>query len=225
MIKKDKKQSFKNNVYEIDKEKLFNLNSNNDNNNILINSCIINKSNDIFQEIKKKENREIEKPENYDKNNYSFSYQGDNIFIFDMSKNKNIKYEIGFMLTNNGNTDWKVNETYLKTNKTSQIIFNDLKLNPLSRGEFQKVILSLPDLGDFDEGDFNIIFDFCVSNKISGKPIKKVVRIIPDPNKKIINDFRKEFGLSKKDYPDDLIYKTLKTCKFDFNKTFDFLLS
>ena len=129
------------------------------------------------------------------------------------------------MLTNNENTDRKFNETYLKTNKTSQIIFNDLKLNPLSHGEFQKEILSLPDLGDFDEGDVNIIFDFCLSNKINGKSIKIVVRIIPDPNKKIINDFRKEFGLSKKDYPDDLIYKTLKTCKFDFNKTFDFLLS
>ena len=30
------------------------------------------------------------------------------------------------MLTNNENTDRKFNETYLKTNKTSQIIFNDL---------------------------------------------------------------------------------------------------
>ena len=109
------------------------------------------------------------------------------------------------MLPNNGNSDWKVNETYLKTNKTSQIIFNDLKLNPLSHGEFQKVILSFPDLGDFNEGDVNIIFDFCLSNKINGKPIKIVVRIIPELNKKTINDFRKELRLSKEEYPDDLI--------------------
>ena len=109
------------------------------------------------------------------------------------------------MITNNGNTDWKVNETYLKTNKTSQIIFNDLKLNPLSHGEFQKIILSFPDLGDFDEGDVNIIFDSCLSNKINGKPIKIVVRIIPELNKKIFNYFRKEFRLSKEEYPDDLI--------------------
>ena len=33
------------------------LNSNNDNNNILINSCTISKSNDVFQEIKKKKDR------------------------------------------------------------------------------------------------------------------------------------------------------------------------
>ena len=45
--------------------------SNNDNNNILINSCIINKSNDVFQEIKKKEKIEVEKTQNYDKNNLS----------------------------------------------------------------------------------------------------------------------------------------------------------
>ena len=46
--------------------------SNNDNNNILINSYIISKSNDVFQEIKKKEKIEVEKTQNYDKNNYSF---------------------------------------------------------------------------------------------------------------------------------------------------------
>ena len=45
--------------------------SNYDNNNILINSCTINKSNDIFQEIKKKEKIEVEKTQNYDKNNLS----------------------------------------------------------------------------------------------------------------------------------------------------------
>ena len=35
--------------------------SNNDNNNVLINSCTISKSNDVFQEIKKKEKIEVEK--------------------------------------------------------------------------------------------------------------------------------------------------------------------
>ena len=45
--------------------------SNNDNNNILINSCTISKSNDVFQEIKKKEKIEVEKTQNYDKNNLS----------------------------------------------------------------------------------------------------------------------------------------------------------
>ena len=45
--------------------------SNNDNNNILINSYIISKSNDVFQEIKKKEKIEVEKTQNYDKNNLS----------------------------------------------------------------------------------------------------------------------------------------------------------
>ena len=45
--------------------------SNNDNNNILINSYIISKSNDVFQEIKKKEKIEVEKTQNYDKNKLS----------------------------------------------------------------------------------------------------------------------------------------------------------
>ncbi len=68
----------------------------------------------------------------------------------------------------------------------------------MSHGEFQKGILSLPDLGDFDEGDVNIIFDFCLSNKMNEKPIKIVVRIIPEPNKKKLMILEKNLDLVKK---------------------------
>ncbi len=93
------------------------------------------------------------------------------------------------------------------------------------KDHYQKVILSLPELNEFDEGDVNLILDFCVSNKIYGSPIKIVLRIIPDPKNQIIINFRKEFKLSKKDYPDDVILKTLRTCKYNFNKTFEYLIS
>ncbi len=161
---------------------------------------------------------------NYDRNDYSYSYKGKNIFEFDMSK-KNIKYEIDFIILNNNKKDWKENETYLKSNVDSQIKIEDFKLNPLSQDIYQKVILSLPELNEFDEGDVDLILDFCVSNKIYGSPIKIVLRIIPDPKNQIIINFRKEFKLSKKDYPDDVILKTLRTCKYDFNKTFEYLIS
>ena len=85
-------------------------------------------------------------------------------------------------------------------------------------------MLSLPDLDEFYEGDVNLILDFCVSNKIYGPPIKIVLKIIPDPKKKIIIDFRKEYKLSKKDYADEVILKTLKICKNDFPKTFQYLI-
>ena len=168
----------------------------------------------------KVDENKIEKGNN-DRNDYSFSYQGKRNFVFDMSKN--IKHEIEFIIQNK-NIDWKENETYLKSNVESQIKIKDFKLNPLIKEHYQKVVLSLPDLDKFDEGDVNLILDFCVSNKKYGPPIKIVLRIIPDPNKRIIIDFRKEFGLSKKDYPDDLILRTLETCKYDFNKAFEYLI-
>ena len=170
----------------------------------------------------KDDEEKIEKG-NYDRNDYSFSYQGQNIFEFDMSKN--IKYEINFIISNKKNKEWKKNETYLKTNACSQIKIQDFTLDPLSKDDYQKVMLSLPDLDEFDEGDVNLILDFCVSNKIYGPPIKIVLKIIPDPKKKIIIDFRKEYKLSKKDYADEVILKTLKICKNDFPKTFQYLIS
>ena len=70
-----KKKKTKNSHSKIMYVKLIKRNyliSKNDNNNILINSCTISKSNDVFQEIKKKEKTEVEKTQNYDKYNYSF---------------------------------------------------------------------------------------------------------------------------------------------------------
>ena len=175
--------------------------------------------NDIYKY--KADEDKIEKGNN-DRNDYSFSYIGKTNFVFDMSKN--IKHEIELIIQNN-NINWKENETCLKTNEHSQIKIKNLKLKPLTKDDYQKVMLSLPDLDEFDEGDVNLILDFCVSNKIYGSPIKIVLRIIPDPKNQIIINFRKEFKLSKKDYPDDVILKTLRTCKYDFNKTFEYLIS
>ena len=160
---------------------------------------------------------------NYDRNDYSYFYKGENIFEFDMSKNK--EYKINFFIFNNKNKEWKKNETYLKSNIDSQIKIEDIKLNPLIKDHYQQVILSLPELNEFDEGDVTLILDFCVSNKIYGPPLKIILRIIPDPKKRKIINFRKEFQLSKKDYPDDLILRTLEICKYDFNKTFQYLIS
>ena len=56
------------------------------------------------------------------------------------------------------------------------------------KDHYQKVILSLPELNEFDEGDVNLILDFCVSNKIYGPPLKIILRIILDQkNEKLLN--------------------------------------
>jgi phage terminase small subunit len=101
---------------------------------------------------------------------------------------KKNEYKINFLIINNKNKEWKKNETYLKSNIDSQIKIEDFKLNPLNKDHYQKVILSLPELNEFDEGDVNLILDFCVSNKIYGPPLKIILRIILDPkNEKLLN--------------------------------------
>ena len=77
----------------------------------------------------------------------------------------------------------------------------------MNKDHHQKEILSLPELNEFDEGDINLILDFDVSGKIYGPPLKIILRIIPAPKKRKIIEFRKEFGLSEMDYPDERILK------------------
>ena len=77
----------------------------------------------------------------------------------------------------------------------------------MNKAHYQKEILSLPELNEFDEGDINLILDFGVSNKIYGPPLKIILRIIPAPKKRKIIEFLKEFGLSEMDYPDEVPQK------------------
>ena len=160
--------------------------------------------------------------EYYDKNFYSYSFIGgkNKLFEFDQSK-KNIKYEINFAIKNTGKNNWKANETFLKTNENSEFNIVDFKLKPLVKEDYQKVILPIPSLAEMNEGDYDLILDFCVSDKKYGEPLKIKIKILPDEKKKLIDDFRIEYDLSKKDYPDELIYKVLEECRFNKGKAFD----
>ena len=86
----------------------------------------------------------------------------------------------------------------------------------MNKAHYQKEILSLLELNEFDEGDVNLILDFGVSNKIYGPPLKIILRIIPAPKKRKIIEFLKEFGLSEKYFPDERILKILETYKYIF---------
>ncbi len=196
-------------------------------NNYLISK---NKDNLNFQkyidqsEIKPEKETEKKKKiqEYYDKNFYSYSFIGgkNKLFEFDQSK-KNIKYEINFAIKNTGKNNWKANETFLKTNENSEFNIVDFKLKPLVKEDYQKVILPIPSLAEMNEGDYDLILDFCVSDKKYGEPLKIKIKILPDEKKKLIDDFRIEYGLSKEDYPDERIYKVLEECRFNKEKAFN----
>lgn len=69
------------------------------------------------------------------------------------------------LFLNNGDNDWIINKTFLKINENSDLLFNDIKLSPLSIGDFENVNLKIPFINEIDEGIFNIIFDFYVYEK------------------------------------------------------------
>ena len=161
--------------------------------------------------------------EYYDRNFYSYSFKS-KLFEFDQSK-KNIKYEINFAIKNTGKNNWKANETFLKTNENSEFNIVDFKLKPLVKEDYQKVILPIPSLAEMNEGDYDLILDFCVSDKKYGEPLKIKIKILPDEKKKLIDDFRIEYDLSKKDYPDELIYKVLEECRFNKEEAFNRLFN
>ena len=69
------------------------------------------------------------------------------------------------LFLNNGDNDWIINKTFLKINENSDLLFNDIKLSPLSIGDFENVKLKIPFINEIDECIFNIFLIFMFMSK------------------------------------------------------------
>ena len=69
------------------------------------------------------------------------------------------------LFLNNGDKDWIIDKTFLKINQKSDLLFNDIKLSPLSIGDFENVKLKIPFINEIDEGIFNIFLIFMFMSK------------------------------------------------------------
>ena len=181
--------------------------------------------NNQMENIQKRNEIEYQRNEAYNKNLYCFECQFQNNGIYEFDLSKKIKPEITFRIKNNGNKDWKENETFLKTNKNSQLVINDYKLNALRRGEAKWINLNIPSINEISDGNYNIFLDFCVNNQIYGEPIKIVVKILPDEKLLKINQFRNIYALDEQTYPDEKIGNVLKKNKNNFEKAFNDLFN
>ncbi len=159
-------------------------------------------------------------------NLYNFNCQFKNNGIYEFNKLINFKPKISFLIKNIGNIDWKENEIFLKTNKNSQLKFNDCKLSPLNKEEIQKISLTMPSINKFKDGNYNIILDFCANNQIYGEPIKFKVKIFQDENILVkIIDFTTKFDLDEKEFPNEKVLEALKRNNFDYYKTFQYIFN
>jgi hypothetical protein len=193
------------------------------NNNILLSMPIQIKNNDANNQIPKVEQRnqmEYQRNEIYNKNLYNFVCEFPNNGVYEFNLSKRIKPEIIFNIKNIDNKDWRENEMFLKTNKNSHLKINDYKLNSIRKGESKRINLYIPSINEITDGTYNIILDFCVNNKIYGEPIKFKVKIIQDENLLKIIEFRNNYQLSEKEYPNEKILNLLKKNKFDYEKAF-----
>ncbi len=159
------------------------------------------------------------------KNLYQFNCEFKNNGIYEFYKLNDFKPKVSFLIRNIGNVEWKENEIFLKTNKNSQVFIKDYKLSPLNKEETQKISLTFTSINKIKEGNYNIILDFCVNNKIYGEPIKFKVKIIPDENLLKIIEFRNNYQLSEKEFPNEKILNLLKKHNFNFDETFSDLFN
>jgi hypothetical protein len=128
-----------------------------------------------------------------------------------------IEYKV--MLKNNGNLEWPANRTKLINDKDSDIKCEDIILNNLHKDENQTISIKLK-FNEAEDGMKKSIFHFSVDNINYGEPLILYLNIKED---ELLKSFREEFGLSKNDYPNDMLRSALIKNNNDKGKAFESL--
>ncbi len=161
------------------------------------------------------QNKEI-----YNKNISLFSCELENNGIYIFDKSQRFRPEVSFIIKNISQKDWE-RDIYLKTNDNSQLKIEKYKLFSLKKDQYQTVTLKIPSINEISEGDYELLLDFYASNKRFGEPIKLLIRILPDINQLRIQEFRKQFDFSPKEFSDKFILDLLSKNNFNFEKAFN----
>ena len=133
--------------------------------------------------------------------------------------------KIEIILKNNGNQIWPEGNTKLKFDKTSDIIGNEIILDPQAPGEQKSYGIYFNIIGNDFSGEYKSYLWFCINDLNYGE--KLIIRLIFEIKKeeldKIqdkIDEFRGLYCLGKEDYSDLQIYKCLIKNNFDYSSAF-----
>ena len=129
-----------------------------------------------------------------------------------------VKIEI--TLKNDGEEPWPKNKTKLIYDEESYFLNEDILLKPQKPGEEEKYEIVLKNLGNLKVREYNCILSFGVGLK-SLKFFGEKIFLKLNVKEEAIGKFRKEFGLSEKEFSDEKILEVLKENYFDFYKAFD----
>ena len=188
------------------------------------------------EESKKEKEEELEEENNNkkeepleEKKEYSYEYINKNsLSVYKYVGETEANIEI--VLKNNGIINWPENDTKLIYDKSSDLISNDIKLDPLAPNEEKSYQIKLKGLKKYKVGEYNCFFSFCINGEKLGEKITLTL-ILREKEKnddlvkhqQEINDFRDTFGLEKEDYSDAKLLETLKKHDFDFESAFSSL--
>ena len=184
---------------------------------------------EIKEERGKNININLKKESLEEKKEYSYEYINEtssSIYKYVGVEEVNIK----IILKNNGIKKWPENHTKLLYGKNSDLISNDIKLDPLAPNEEKEYQIKLKDLKKYKVGEYNCFFSFCINEKILGKKITFTLKLCEEKknddineHQQEINDFRNTFCLSKSDYSDEKLFELLKKANYDVESAFSSL--
>ena len=174
-----------------------------------------------------------EEYEKDDNDNYSYKYLPNDEKIDLIIKEGQDKAQIEINLKNDGEKDWPAGMTKLVFNNDSYLKGDDITLKNIKSGEQDKVIIVFKNINKCEIRECNAILSFEVKGKEYGEKLILKINInkMEDEEEeeekeeeenyqKKIEEFRKEYTLSKDDYTDQRILELLKKKDFDFAKTF-----
>ena len=225
IIKKDNKD----NIIDKIKGKSNIKNNINDNSN-RINNLEIKKK---HQKDDKKNNNPItEKSDNNQDINrinkdIQYSYEITNIislssYIYEGTEETSIE----IILKNNGEYPWPLNSTKLICDKESKFIGNEIKIDPLNKGEEKKYKIIFKNLEKNPIGEYVCYYWFYANGKPFGEKITLRINIKEKGEEEIekykdkIKEFRDNYDLSVDEYSDERLLECLKENEFEFEATF-----
>ncbi len=194
------------------------------------------KNDDYYKEITEKIDYETKDDLEKDFNNESIIYEHadeneDSKYIYQTDKtiyikrflqNSTSKITFDISIKNIGKNKWS-DDTKLYCDKQSDLRCPEIKIKPLKPNASDNVLCIFEGIEQIAVGKYTINLNFIVDEIIYGKPIKIFLLCEEDKELKKVNEFRKEYALSKKDYTDETLKKILKDHNWDFQQTFDYI--
>ena len=119
-----------------------------------------------------------------------------------------LKLEI--ILNNTGTSQWPLNKVKLIANEQKNLKGEEIVLEPQKPCEKKKYIAIFNELKRYPAGKYNAGFIFEIDGKKYGDNIDINILIDEPKQKKILADFRNEYGLDEDTYSDEDLLKLLK---------------